>query len=201
MTNEEFLKSISLEGEFWKPVVGYEGLYSISSHGRCVSHKGIEPRLLAQCIQKVRPTYIRVVYSLLKNGHRKSAKAHILVADAFLPHDDSCNQIDHIDGNTLNNHVDNLRRCNNKQNMNNPITAKRIAHTSAKDKTKSVEIVCLKDGCLVKVYSHGVKVAEDGFVPSCVSLCCKGINKQHKGYTWMYLSDYETSKSAMSKNS
>ena len=25
MTNEEFIKSISLEGEIWKDVIGYEG--------------------------------------------------------------------------------------------------------------------------------------------------------------------------------
>ena len=37
MTNEEFLESISEEGEIWKPVVGYEGRYAVSSFGRLVS--------------------------------------------------------------------------------------------------------------------------------------------------------------------
>ena len=39
MTNEDFIKSISLEGEIWKDVVGYEGHYSISSFGRLVCHE------------------------------------------------------------------------------------------------------------------------------------------------------------------
>lgn len=37
MTNEDFIKEISLEGEEWRDVIGYEGFYMISSHGRCVS--------------------------------------------------------------------------------------------------------------------------------------------------------------------
>ena len=37
MTNEEFIKSVSLEGEEWRDVVGYEGYYMISSYGRLLS--------------------------------------------------------------------------------------------------------------------------------------------------------------------
>ena len=37
MTNEEFIKSVSFEGEIWKDVVGYEGLYLVSNQGRVVS--------------------------------------------------------------------------------------------------------------------------------------------------------------------
>lgn len=37
MTNKDFIKSISLEGEIWKDVIGYEGLYMVSSFGRVIS--------------------------------------------------------------------------------------------------------------------------------------------------------------------
>lgn len=37
MTNEEFIKSISLEGEEWKDVVGFENFYKVSNLGRIVS--------------------------------------------------------------------------------------------------------------------------------------------------------------------
>ena len=33
MTNEEFIKSVSLEGEIWKDVVGFEEKYFISNFG------------------------------------------------------------------------------------------------------------------------------------------------------------------------
>lgn len=37
MTNEEFFKSISLDGEEWRNVVGYKGYYKISNLGRIAS--------------------------------------------------------------------------------------------------------------------------------------------------------------------
>lgn len=36
MTNQEFLESITLEGEEWREVVGYEDLYLVSNYGRVV---------------------------------------------------------------------------------------------------------------------------------------------------------------------
>lgn len=38
MTNKEFLESITLEGEEWRDVVGYEGLYVVSNLGEiCIA--------------------------------------------------------------------------------------------------------------------------------------------------------------------
>ena len=37
MNNQEFLKSITLDGEEWRDVIGFEGLYKVSSYGRVVS--------------------------------------------------------------------------------------------------------------------------------------------------------------------
>ena len=37
MTNEEFIKSITLESEEWRDVADFEGLYKVSSLGRVVS--------------------------------------------------------------------------------------------------------------------------------------------------------------------
>lgn len=52
MTNEEFIKSVSLEGEEWSDVVGYEGLYKVSSFGRVASMaKYVNNRLLRMYIK------------------------------------------------------------------------------------------------------------------------------------------------------
>lgn len=51
MTNEEFIKSITIEGEEWKDVTGYEGYYMVSSFGRVVSFQ-VKPRLLNPYIDK-----------------------------------------------------------------------------------------------------------------------------------------------------
>lgn len=37
MNNQEFLKSITLDGEEWRDIIGFEGLYKVSSYGRVAS--------------------------------------------------------------------------------------------------------------------------------------------------------------------
>lgn len=79
MTNEEFIKSISLEGEIWKDVIGYEGLYMVSSFGRVISlerkvSNGKSFRIVPFTIKKPniindRVNYKRYEYHLYKGRH------------------------------------------------------------------------------------------------------------------------------------
>lgn len=47
---------------------------------------------------------------------------HKLIAEAFIPNPYNKPHVDHIDTNTLNNNIENLRWCTTKENNNNPIT-------------------------------------------------------------------------------
>lgn len=70
----------------------------------------------------------------------KTFKVHRLVGLAFIPNPDNLPFIDHIDGNTLNNHVSNLRWVTNRQNQEN-----RKLHRET-GKIPGVTVYCKKNG-------------------------------------------------------
>lgn len=103
----------STETEVWKPVVGYEGLYEVSDHGRVRGLDRLDARgrrWKGRVLKGTRHTMgdYRVV-NLAKDGRNRLRFIHRLVLEAFVgtpnPGDQGC----HGDGNPTNNHVDNLR--------------------------------------------------------------------------------------------
>ena len=97
--------------EIWKDIEDYEELYQISSFGR---------------VRRKKDDYIfkenknsggyRVI-TLTKNKKEKSFSVHQLVAQAFISNPNNLPQINHIDGNKMNNRVDNLEYCTASENM------------------------------------------------------------------------------------
>lgn len=107
------------EGEVWKSVVDYEGLYEISNYGRLVSYykkngRGVleSPRFLKGKIDK--DGYLE--YALSKNREMKHKRSHRLVAETFIPNPFNKPEVNHIDGIKLNNHVSNLEWVNASEN-------------------------------------------------------------------------------------
>lgn len=94
--------------------------YYITTFGRVWSektHRWLKPT------DNSRGNYHRLYVSL---GRGNKRYIHRLVAEAFIPKIEGCEEIDHIDANGLNNYVDNLRWVTHDQNMQNEITKDRV---------------------------------------------------------------------------
>lgn len=101
--------------EIWKPIKGYEGLYLISNLGNIKNKRGKYRKISIgkrgyKCV------------TLCKNGKHKNKTLHRLLMESFVPNPENKPHIDHIDGNRLNNNLNNLRWVTQKENNNNPVT-------------------------------------------------------------------------------
>ena len=112
------------ETEVWKDIKGYEGLYQVSNLGRVKSLVGwngkryIErEKILKKTVHQASENYYREIVNLAINKKRKMCKVHRLVAEAFLPNPNNLPQVNHIDGNTFNNKVENLEWCTGRENI------------------------------------------------------------------------------------
>lgn len=114
--------------EVWKDIKGYEGLYQVSNLGRVkrlnywngFEYKNGE-KILKPTNQKNTPGYYRSKVKLCNGKDKRDFKVHRLVATAFIPNPNNYPIINHIDGNPLNNRVDNLEWCTQKHNMQEAI--------------------------------------------------------------------------------
>lgn len=92
--------------EEWRPVVGYEGHYEVSSAGRVRSLYFDPPRPIATFLDK--DGYPRL--HLNKNRERRGFRLHRIVCEAFNgPSNPLHNEAAHLDGNRANASAENLK--------------------------------------------------------------------------------------------
>jgi hypothetical protein len=127
-------------------------------------------------------------------GKTKRRYVHRLVAEAFIPNPNKYLEIDHIDTDTSNNCVKNLRWCDRKANANNPITLSKSREVRLGKPMPKLQkpIVQLLNGSLINIFPSIKSTTQFGFNKNTISQCCNNVRSSHKGYQWMFLSDYET---------
>lgn len=112
--------------EIWKDIKGYEDYYQVSNTG------------LIKCKKRRRITKGHLVFKgsssyymfILRYGDKnKYSYIHRLVAQHFIPRQEGKDCVDHIDRDSTNNHITNLRWCNKRENSFNSLGK------SKKDKT------------------------------------------------------------------
>lgn len=187
--------------EVWKDIKGYEGYYQVSNYGRVKSLFRIIPgRWGAMTVQEriIKESPNSWGYSqvgLNKLGKTRPARVHRLVAEAFLENPDNLPEVNHIDENKANNHVNNLEWCSTSDNhLHGTMPKQRRANalknnglTEANEHRKrSVKSICVNTG-KEKVYEYMGLARKEGFNVGCISNVCSGRVKTHKGYYWEYI--------------
>lgn len=167
--------------EVWRPVVGWEGLYEVSSHGRVRSldryvRFGINQRFVESHVLKPQPTPRGYLTVALCNVKRT---VHRIVAEAFVHNPNNLPEINHKDENKLNNRADNLEWCDRLYNVN--------YGTGIQRRENPIEQLTLY-GQHVAYYTS-IKNAERhlGFDQSYITKVCRGKRNTAYGYQWRYV--------------
>lgn len=174
-----------MQNEIWKDVIDYEGLYQISNYGKVKSMKrclgrsngkdlNLSEKLLTCRIDEhgYRKT------QLWKNNIPKSIRVHRIVAFAFVKNPNEFNEVNHIDGNKLNNNSTNLEWCNSAHNQSEAIRL---------GLKKCIAIKRIKNGIVQKRYNSIQEGSNDSKVSkSSIFRCLNGKVKNPKKYFWVY---------------
>jgi hypothetical protein len=180
--------SAQLNEEEWKPIPSFEN-YKINKEGVVLNKfgKALKPG-------KIPSTgYLHVSLSN-DNVKGKHFYVHHLVWITFMGEVPEGLNVCHQDGNAENNKIENLCLLTHKENLNKPETIEKFKRSqklyprTRNGKKKKIVYQFDLDGNLIREW-NGVKTTEEGgFSSSCVSLCCSGKYKKHKGYIWSYSS-------------
>lgn len=108
-----------------KDITGFEGKYQITSDGRVYSI--ISKMWLKPHIKENGYCQLRLFVSYDPKTKKKKyvhLYLHRLVAQAFIPNPENKPEINHLDGNKLNNYISNLEWCTRRENIHHAVRTK-----------------------------------------------------------------------------
>lgn len=189
----------------WKPIPGTEGLYFANESGEIMSaprermifsrnkEKGSYTRSGKVLKQPLNSYGYPCVTIKFLDGSQKVIAVHRLIAETFIPNPEKKPQVNHIDGNKLNNHVSNLEWCSIRENLVHAYKTglnkggKPWLGKSGKDHIRSIPVVAINpDGSVYKEYESACMAAADLGMSSSshICQCINGNRKSAHGFIW-----------------
>lgn len=154
-----------------REIIGYEGLYAITSCGKVWSYR--RKKFLAPRVSR---GYCQV--SLCKDGQVKNYYIHKLVAEAYLPNPLGMTQVNHKDEDKTHNWLNNLEWCDSQYNANYGTRNERMGLAHKKS------IYCVE---LDEIFDSATDASRElGISLSHISDCCRGTRKTCGGYHWQF---------------
>jgi hypothetical protein len=173
--------------EIWKDIIGYEGLYEVSTQGRIKSKQNNKVIILKPLIKT--DGYCRV--ALCKQDQKiKWYYIHRLVASAFIPNKLNKLTVNHINEIKDDNKLSNLEWMTHKENINHGTrTARAVANGGGNapcpvyqytiiDKKTSQYVFIKRWKSMIEAERQG------GYLNSKISEVCSGLHKSHANCFW-----------------
>ena len=168
--------------EVFEDLKGYEDSYQISDSGRVFTKR----RLIGNQIHYGKELVPQLTYdgylkvTLSKDGVSKKAYLHRLVASQFIDNPMNIPQINHKDGNKLNNSVTNLEWCTKQENQNHAVRTGLMQRGQERPSAK------LTESQVLDIYKlKGVLKAQD--IATMYNVSKNTINCILRGSKWNYL--------------
>lgn len=167
----------------WKDIKGYEGLYQVSDKGQVRRfYKDRYPKML-----KNRPSANYYTVSLSNKCAKKTFAVHRLVAETFLDKPEGATEVNHKDGNKLNNRVENLEWVTQKENQQHAIKTLGLCPFGKKPRKVNCRDVSTNE-IIIEYPSVSDAARQFGKMSarSGITQCCQGVRESAYGYRWEY---------------
>ena len=186
-----------MEMKQWRSVIIYDKIndqyvdlgerYLVNQYGEIYSK--YSRKLLKHYISKKGYHTVRISF----NCSHYDKRVHNIVGWAF---PDICGkyepglQINHKDENKDNNNAINLEWCTGSYNVNYGTRSERMMKTREKNGVvrRRRKVNQIEDGIIIHTWNSETEAERSGkgYYSGCISRCCRGILKQHKGFQWEY---------------
>lgn len=164
----------------WKPIKDFDG-YFINELGDVKStrsFKGTKEIILKG--SKNQQGY--KIITMIKNKKVYTKTLHRLLMETFKENKDNLPCINHIDGNILNNSLDNLEWCTYGHNEKE---AYRLGLKKSRIKSKPI-LQIDKNGQVVHKWKNSYEPKQFGYSSSNINMCCNGKRKTANGFIWRF---------------